>query len=101
MWKPILLLLAVALPIGGFVNYERNEPLDQELRDRTYANLTNSDLDALVEAYQGQARAYKARLGDGPRGEELVDGHAAADLDSRVKGFESFQDSNRQGRKPS
>ncbi len=56
MWKPILLVVVLGLPIGGFVNYERNEALDQELRDRTYASLRNADLEALVEAYKGQAR---------------------------------------------
>ena len=98
MWKPILLVVVLGLPIGGFVNYERNEALDQELRNRTYASLRNADLDALVEAYEGQAQVYRARLGDGPQGQELVDGHAAADLDSKVQGFESFQEWNRQWR---
>ncbi len=99
MWKPILLVLVVALPIGGYVNYQRNEPLDQELKDRTYAALSNHDLKALADAYQSQTAAYKSRLAEGgPQGQDMVDGHAAADFEAKLKGFESFQQFNRQWR---
>jgi hypothetical protein len=98
MWKPILLCVALALPIGGFVNYQRNAPLDQELKNRTYASLSDADLAMLVNAHEGQTRAYESRLAEGPQGQEMVDGYAAADLDAKLKGFESFQEFNRQWR---
>lgn len=96
MWKPILLVVVLALPIGSFVNYQRNAPLDQELEGRTYASLSDADLEALAAAYEQEVRAFKARISEGPQGTSLVDGHAAADFDAKLKGFESFQAFNRQ-----
>ena len=91
----IVLVLGVALGIGGYTNYERNAHLDEELRDRPYAGYSDADLDSLTNAYEGEMSGLQARLGkaagDNTR---VMDGYAPADFDGKVKAFEQFQRKN-------
>ena len=94
-----LLFLVIAVGTAGFVNYQRNAPLDDELHDRPYGTLSDDDLGALLAAYDMEHRAAVSILhkhsGDRTR---IMDGYAAADFGGKVKAFESFQRSNNQWR---
>ncbi len=91
MWKFLLVLLIVGLCAGGFLNYRRNEHLDTELQNRTYADMSDENLVALIEAYQQQVTQLAAQVSEAPHGQDEVDGFAPSDIHGRVRGFESFQ----------
>lgn len=99
MGKLVAIVLLLVLPIGGFVNYRRNAPLDQELENRTYANLPDDDLAALIEAYEGEARRLSGLVSNKPQGEDELDGYSASDYDGKVKAFRTFQQYNSQWRR--
>ncbi len=90
-----ILVLVVGLGAAGYANYERNAPLDEELKDRPYKALAEDDLNALSSAYQkeldGLSGRLKATAGDKTG---IMDGYAPADFDGKVKAFESFQRKN-------
>ncbi|MEE9280464.1 MAG: hypothetical protein V3V67_09845 [Myxococcota bacterium] len=99
MWKLLVVAVLVGLPALGVVNYRRNAPLDDELQSRVYASMSDQDLNALVEAYQGEVDRLASRVAERPQAEDELDGFAASDLAGRVEGFESFQQYNRQWRR--
>ena len=96
MWKWLLLLILLGVPGLGFYNYHRNAHLDQELQNRTYANLSDADLNALAEAYRGEVDRLRRMLTEDPDGQAALDGIAAGDFGRKVKRFESFQQENRE-----
>ena len=86
----VTIVLCVLL-IGGFANYRRNAHMSEQFENRTYASLRNTDLDALIQAYQSEIDRIQVWLDNEPiesRGSKRRnDGH----LDDRIKRFESFQ----------
>jgi hypothetical protein len=99
MGKVLLVLLLVVVPALGFLNYRRNAHLDAELENRVYATLSAEDLEALSAAYQSQVDDLATRVADNPQGADEMDSFAPADLQGKVKGFESFQGYNRHWRR--
>ena len=90
-----LLILVVAVAVGGYYNYHRNAHLDDELKNRPYAGLSDADLDALLQAYQGEMKGLEGRLaGYGKDRTRVMDGFAPADLHGKVQAFESFARKN-------
>ena len=47
----LVLVVLVALVAAAWFNYERNAPLDKDLKFRPYAGLSDTDLASLVDAY--------------------------------------------------
>ena len=88
----VFVILVMVAAIGAFSNYQRNAALDEELRERPYASLSDKDLNALLGAYQGQVEGLKNRLGN-PKADRtgVMDGFAPADFDGKLRAFESFQ----------
>lgn len=99
MGKLIALVLLVILPIGGFVNYRRNAPLDKELENRTYATMPDKDLKALVQAYEGEVKRLGGLVSDKPQGEDELEGFSPSDYDGKLKAFRTFQQYNDQWRR--
>ena len=93
------LIVVVALCGAAYANYERNAPLDAELRDRPYAGLADKDLKALLDAYKAEKRGYQTQLAkSGGDRTTVMDGLAPADYHGKVKAFESFQRQNERWR---
>lgn len=89
------LVVVVALCGAAIGNYQRNANLDQELRDRPYAGMSDEDLNALLNAYKGEAQGYQAKLsGLGKDRTKVMDGYAPADYNGKLKAFENFQRNN-------
>ena len=89
------LVVVVALCGAAIGNYQRNANLDQELRDRPYAGMSDEDLNALLSAYKGEAQGYQAKLnGLGKDRTKVMDGYAPADYNGKLKAFENFQRKN-------
>ena len=83
------------LTVGGFANYQRNEPLDNELKDRPYATLSDADLDALLQAYEGERMGLENRLNAYAEDRTgVMDGFAPSDLGGKLDAFDSFQRKN-------
>ena len=90
------LLVSLAMIAGaGFYNYQRNAALDLELSNRSYANLSDADLYALIEAYTGEGAKLKRTL-SGATGDPTaaMNGFAPGDLDGRLAAFNDFQKRN-------
>jgi hypothetical protein len=98
MPKMLAIVLALALPLAGYANYQRNAHLDRELENRTYATLRTEDLDTLLAAYGEELDALRGRVGEGPEGEDAIARKAAADLSGKVESFERFQRQNQSWR---
>jgi hypothetical protein len=88
----VFVILVMVVAIGAFSNYQRNAPLDEELRDRPYASLADKDLNALLGAYEGQVAGLQSQLGN-PKADRtgVMDGFAPADFDGKLKAFDRFQ----------
>ncbi len=99
MWKLLLVLLSVGLCAGGFLNYRRNEHLDNELQNRLYADMSDKNLAALIAAYQEQVAELAAQVSEAPQGQDELDGYAPSDIHGKVRGFESFQQYNQNWRR--
>ncbi len=67
MGKLGLLLLVCILSVGGFVNYQRNLAVEQEVRLRPYADLGSEDLETLIRAYEQDVAEAEDWLGDAPQ----------------------------------
>ena len=88
-------ILIVAVAVGGFVNYQRNAPMDAELANRPYADLATKDLVSLQSAYQAEVAGFQKKLGD-PSADRTtaLDGLAPGDVGGRALAFDSFQRKN-------
>ena len=94
-----LILSLAIVSIGGFVNYQRNAHLDQELEQRPYASLSDEDLDTLKQAYEGERQGLQNRLNAYPEDRTgVMDGFAPADLGGKLDAFDSFQRKNKSWR---
>jgi hypothetical protein len=91
---PVLLLLGI--PLVGGVNYMRNAPLDEELRDRPYAGITDADLAALIAAYRSQVEQAEAGVESEPSMHAFNDPARFGHYGEKVEAFEKFQGSNEQ-----
>ena len=91
----VLIVLVAVVSIGGFANYHRNAPLDNELKNRPYATLSDSDLTALIEAYQGETQGLQNRLNAYAEDRTgVMEGYAPSDLHGKLGAFDSFQRKN-------
>jgi hypothetical protein len=92
----LLLVLLVGLPLVGGFNYMRNAPLDDELKDRPYAGISDADLAALLAAYGKQVEHARAALTTEPDSYALNDPGRFGQYGEKVEAFEKFQRSNDQ-----
>lgn len=91
----VLVLLPLLLVGAAFSNYQRNAPLDEELRNRPYKSISDKDLAALLEAYKGEMQGFETRMNRFSKDRtKVMDGFAPADYDGKVRAFESFQRKN-------
>ena len=90
-----LLVVVATVGIGGFVNYQRNAPLDAELQNRPYGTISDADLAALIAAYEGEKTGLENRLkGYSKDRTRVMNGLAPADLQGKLTAFDSFQRKN-------
>jgi len=61
-----VVFVVTALSIGGFVNYRRNAALDVEPGTRIYADLTATDLNALIHDYEDDLRKLRRWAAENP-----------------------------------
>ena len=100
MGKLLAVLLLLGLPLVGVINYVRNEPLDRELENRTYAGLSDADLDALLSAYGAEVKNFEAGAIDGePTTTDHNDPGRFGHYGEKVDAFEKFQRTNSDWRK--
>lgn len=90
----VLVLVVSGLGLAGWINYERNAHLDQELADRPYATLSDADLEALIEAYDQERARWAARSRSGDDRTRVMDGYAPSDLQGKLQAFDRFQRKN-------
>jgi hypothetical protein len=88
----VLVVLLVGIAGGGFVNYQRNAALDQELEFRPYKGLSDADLAALRDAYEKSVGQMESSLGN-PDG-DVFRKVKPGDFGGKVKAFERFQQEN-------
>lgn len=89
---PLVIFLVGALSIGGFVNYRRNAALDDELRNRSYAELSDSALVTLIQAYESELERLRGRSGAaGLQNAPTTSGRRGALLDEKIRRFEQEQ----------
>jgi hypothetical protein len=86
-----LCVLVSALSIGGFINYQRNAPLDAPLANRPHAALPTEGLDALVTAYEAQLAELRDWVEEEPDPSLRPRGLAPSDLGGKWKAFERYQ----------
>jgi hypothetical protein len=86
----VVLLLAVGG--GGFVNYQRNAPLDRDLEFRPYKGLSDTDLAALRDAYVKSVGQMESSLGNPDDG--VFRKVKPGDFQGKVQAFERFQKEN-------
>ncbi len=98
MLKYVVVILMVVPMLGG-LNYLRNEPLDNDLENRTYAGLKDGELDQLIEAYQQQVGRVKEQVDDAPTGMNQIDRFGSADVGGKAAAFSTFQERNREWRR--
>ena len=87
---PVLVALCAVL-IGGFVNYQRNAPLDVELQNRTYAELKQADLEALLAAYQLETQRLRVWVDQEPPAGTPDHAKGASDVGGKAETFARFQ----------
>ncbi|MCP4004989.1 MAG: hypothetical protein GY725_12410 [bacterium] len=90
----VLVVLIMVVPMLGGLNYVRNEPLDQDLKERRYATISDTDLEALQQAYEAQLGYAKSQVEDVPEGTGLVERYGASDVGGKAEGFAKFQQRN-------
>ncbi len=90
------LVVAVVLLLGlggaGFVNYQRNAPLDRDLEFRPYKGLSEADLGALRDAYEKSVSHMEGSLGTPDDG--VFRRVKPGDFQGKVQAFERFQKEN-------
>ena len=90
-----LVILIAVVTIGGFANYHRNAPLDNELKNRPYATISDADLQALIAAYEGEQQGLQNRLNSYAEDRTgVMEGFAPSDLHGKLGAFDSFQRKN-------
>jgi uncharacterized protein len=57
----LILVLLVILGAAGEYNYQRNKAKEERAASRTYEEYSDSDLAALIEAYQQEVEALESR----------------------------------------
>jgi hypothetical protein len=91
------LLILIALVVGGgYYNYMRNAPMDNELQNRKYAAISTPDLDKMLKAYAGEIARAKGRVTDHPYGEGSINSVDSSDVGGTAAAFEKFQRENAQ-----
>lgn len=91
----VIVMIPVVVACIAYSNYERNAPLDEELRNRPYKSVSDENLASLISAYESEMGGFQARMNSyGKDRTKVMDGLAPADYDSKVKAFESFQRKN-------
>jgi hypothetical protein len=88
----LIMVVLLGVPIAAGVNYMRNEPLDEELKDRPYAGITDAELEALLGAYKNELG--RSAVEAEPGTDAFNDPARFADYEEKVQAFEKFQDSN-------
>jgi hypothetical protein len=100
MGKLLAVLLVLGLPLVGAINYVRNEPLDNELKDRTYGGVSDEDLAALLGAYGQEIKNFKSGAIDAePTTTDHNDPGRFGHYGEKVNAFEKFQRTNSSWRK--
>jgi hypothetical protein len=87
--------LIALLAGGGYLNYQRNAYLDEDAPARTYATLSDAQIEQLIAAYEGELYKATEAVDDKSDPSALLDGYRAGDLTGRVEAFDRFQDQNK------
>jgi hypothetical protein len=90
----MLVILALTVPLAGGVNYMRNAPLDEELKDRPYGGISDADLESLLSAYQDEVKRTRSAVEDEPTTHSLNDPSRFGHYGEKVEAFEKFQHTN-------
>ena len=91
--RVLIVLIVMGIPLAGGLNYVRNEPLDNELKDRPYAGISDADLDSLLGAYDKELSRYNG-VADDPLATSYNSPESYKAYDEKVAAFERFQKSN-------
>jgi hypothetical protein len=92
----LILVLVVGVPLLGAFNYMRNAPLDEELKQRPYAGISDADLASLLAAYGQQVEHARAGVAEEPSTHDFNDPERFGHYGEKVEAFEKFQHSNDQ-----
>jgi hypothetical protein len=90
----LILVLFVGIPLLAGMNYMRNAPLDEELKQRPYAGISDADLASLLAAYGDEVKRTRSAVAEEPGEHAFNDPARFGHYGEKVEAFEKFQHSN-------
>ena len=88
----LVLALLVIFGAAGEYNYQRNKAAEESETPRSYIGYSDSEIAALIEAYQQEVEAFEERYGAAKN--RTIETHSGGLIDEQIREFERVQETS-------